>query len=231
MKPIWIVLISVIVAGGLAGGGTYYYLDKQAKTDKADLQVQIDDLSAKLNAKTEELAVANSSISTGTAATTSTDETAGWKTYTNSNHGYSFKYPTDWILTEHEDNSISAMSPETKASIDKAVAAGQIYNYGGDMWFKYYSSVAEEAENKANNYGATTLDQLIDRDPMIEKIGNYTLGGISGYDVGRAGYGTYYSILVVRNGHLFEVYFENINTKADVTATEKKILGTYRFTD
>ena len=29
---------------------------------------------------------------------TTTDETAGWKTYTDTNYGFSFKYPTDWFI-------------------------------------------------------------------------------------------------------------------------------------
>jgi len=53
MKPIWIILISVIVTGGLVSGGTYYFVNSKADRDKENLQAQINDLSKKYeNAQT-----------------------------------------------------------------------------------------------------------------------------------------------------------------------------------
>ncbi|MEK7109395.1 MAG: PsbP-related protein [Patescibacteria group bacterium] len=50
---------------------------------------------------------------------TTTDETAGWKTYTDTNYGFSFKYPTDWFIKKNNDGigvffSKSPTTPLTK---------------------------------------------------------------------------------------------------------------------
>lgn len=44
MSKIWVVIITAIVSIAIAGGGTYYYLNNQAESNKADLQSQINEL-------------------------------------------------------------------------------------------------------------------------------------------------------------------------------------------
>ncbi|MCX6812176.1 MAG: hypothetical protein NTW79_00945 [Candidatus Berkelbacteria bacterium] len=70
---LWI-LLSVILAAGISGAGIWYYMNHKLTTDKNNLQNQIDDLN-------KQLADLKS-------------PTYGWKTYTNSAYGFSFKYPT-----------------------------------------------------------------------------------------------------------------------------------------
>jgi hypothetical protein len=47
MKPIWMILVTVLLSVGLAGGATYYFVNTKATTDKNSLQSQINDLNAK----------------------------------------------------------------------------------------------------------------------------------------------------------------------------------------
>ncbi len=91
MKTIWVVIISVVVSGALVGGGTYYFLNKQATTDKDALQAQINDLNVKITAAEKALADAQ--------GTTPTGATTGWNTYTNSVYGFNLEYPTGWTKT------------------------------------------------------------------------------------------------------------------------------------
>ena len=90
MNTFWKVFVTVIITAGVIGGGGYYYMSKKATNDKNKLQSQIDDLNKQI---TDLKAASTSSTSASTAIT---DETASWKTYTNSTYAFSFKYPTSW---------------------------------------------------------------------------------------------------------------------------------------
>lgn len=56
MKTIWVVVITVVITGVLVGGGTYYFLNKQATDDKNALQAQITELGAQVAAAEQSLA-------------------------------------------------------------------------------------------------------------------------------------------------------------------------------
>ena len=49
VKTIWIILISVVVFGGLIGGGTYYLVNTKVTKDKIDLQAQINNLNTRIS--------------------------------------------------------------------------------------------------------------------------------------------------------------------------------------
>ncbi|MCX6812044.1 MAG: PsbP-related protein [Candidatus Berkelbacteria bacterium] len=89
MKTWLKILIAVVLTIIIVGGGTYYYMQRKLTNDKNNLQSQIDSL----NKQIKDLQTTSSTSSTSTTATT--DPTAGWKTYTNSTYGFSFKYPAD----------------------------------------------------------------------------------------------------------------------------------------
>lgn len=82
MKPWASILITVIVTAGIAGGGTYYFINKSTTVDKDSLQSQITELEKKLVEKE--------------AVATVASETADWKTYANTKYGYSVKFSPDW---------------------------------------------------------------------------------------------------------------------------------------
>lgn len=80
------ILLSVFLAITLLIGG-YLFLQVQGLTKQlAQLQVQ----------------PTATPLSTEIPSPT-TDPTANWKTYTNTTHGFSFKYPSDWILNSEGD--------------------------------------------------------------------------------------------------------------------------------
>ncbi|MDO8471814.1 MAG: PsbP-related protein [bacterium] len=163
---------------------------------------------------------------TKTTTAAKTDKMADWKTYSNTKYGFSFKYPSDWKMSENGGNNadpsvVSIVSPETQ----KAPGSSP-----DDMSVYYYPSVADEPENKLNKLGATTLDDMIKKNSMITKIGSTEIGGVQATDVIWGGLGSYYAILTTKNSHLYKVWFSNTSDKSMLTSVEKQILASFTFT-
>jgi hypothetical protein len=102
-KRIIITTAFVLLSAAIVGGTTWYIMDKNANDIKAsndksvsELQKQIDELKT---AKADTLA---------TPTTTAVDKTAGWKTYTNNDLKISFKYPTNYTLSDMSSAWISS---------------------------------------------------------------------------------------------------------------------------
>lgn len=100
MSTVWKIVIAVVVTLAVAGGGTYYYMNQKATSEKDELQSQIDDL----NKQVEDLqTAATSAVDISSEATT--DEIADWKTYANSTYGFSFKYPAELTVSDQLDQT------------------------------------------------------------------------------------------------------------------------------
>jgi len=92
MKPIWIVLISVIVSGALVGGSAYYIEKTKANAQKDDLNSQITTLQKQVkDLQTKSTASTSATTSTATTAATSTaaatDYLTTLKTFCDGQHG------------------------------------------------------------------------------------------------------------------------------------------------
>lgn len=159
------------------------------------------------------------------------NQTANWKTYTSEKYGFSFQYPNDWKLSENSGNNsdrsvATIVSPETqKLAQDKQVI------YSEDISIYYYPSISDGDENATKNLGATTLEELINKDATITKIGSTEIGGKEATDVLWGGMGLYYAILVTNDSHLYKIWFSNIDNKDNLTSIEKTILSTFKFTN
>ena len=112
MPTFWKVFIAVIVTAGIVGGGGYYYMSKKAASDKSKLEAEI----AGLEKTLADLKSAGSSSSTSSA----TDETAGWKTYTNEPYKFGFKYPA--TLTDLNDRLPTTVTTENLPSKDLEIS-------------------------------------------------------------------------------------------------------------
>jgi hypothetical protein len=98
MKPIWVVLITVLATAVLVGGGTYYFLNQKLEKDKTSLQKQIDDLKeVTVTADTADAAIVD------TTSAPVVDVTADWKNFTDNTHSLSFKYPATWGMKSSQD--------------------------------------------------------------------------------------------------------------------------------
>lgn len=166
-----------------------------------------------------------------TSPTATVDETAGWKTYTGAY--FNFKYPPDWQLVTTglgDQNLMSRLiSPETQKKLKVGEVCTEICLQQID--FYYYDKVANERENKSNNYGATTLDELVTKSTTFTKIGPITINDVVGYDGIRAGLATYYQIYLSKSGHLYEIFFNHRNEKSNVSSTESLIIKSYKISN
>lgn len=91
MSSFWKVFIGIAVTLIVAGGGTYYYMNQKLENEKSDLQSQINEL----NKQIEDLQATQTTAPADSDTDETAGETAGWKTYTNSTYGFSFKYPSE----------------------------------------------------------------------------------------------------------------------------------------
>lgn len=220
------ITLSVLLTAVVVGGGVWYFIDKKADEEKKQLNQRISDLE-KQNTESQ---VTNENPE-GPAAN---QQAISWKTYKNGKYGFNLQYPSTWTITEnagsnYDKSVVSLASPETVSAFN--AANGQEGIYSDDISVYYYISVADEAENKENNYGARTIDQLITTNKAIEKIGSVTLGGLASTEVYWGGLGKYYTILTMKDDHLFKTFFSNVSDKAKLTETEKKILSSFQFTN
>jgi len=159
---------------------------------------------------------------------------ADWLVYKNPTYGFGFKYPKEWKAQEkvgpNSDQAVvSLTSPETSQKTSSSTNVGPLSQY--DFSVYYYDSVAEEIENKSNNWGATTLDELISKSKGVVKLTAVSkLGDANAIDVVWSGEGTYYTILATKNNHLYKIFFANRSAATELTLNEKEILRTFQFT-
>jgi hypothetical protein len=127
-KTVLMVTLTVLVTAVLVGGGTYYLLNAKADKDQKALQTQIDELTGKVATNDNTNAVA--------------DVTADWKTYTNTDYGFSFKYPINWNLNLGKPNSSANIVDKIDFSTNLTGADGQ-YSYFS-IESKTYSGTASD---------------------------------------------------------------------------------------
>ena len=157
------------------------------------------------------------------------DFKSGWNIYSNEEYEFSFSYPPSWILSEeagqnYDPSVVSLLSPETKSLIDQKLTF-----LADDISVYYYPTVMEETENKMNNLGATTLDELIDKSSTTEKVGQTTVDGLDAIEVIVGGNYASYALYVLNNDQLYIFSFSGTGSREQVTPTESMILSTVSF--
>lgn len=95
MKNLWTIPLIIVITAVVVGGATYALVSSKISKDQQVLMNQVNDLQKQVSQKPVIPQTNNSIV---------TDETAGWKTYTNSQYGFSFKYPSEWLLAEKTEN-------------------------------------------------------------------------------------------------------------------------------
>ncbi|MFA7253198.1 MAG: hypothetical protein WC107_01440 [Patescibacteria group bacterium] len=145
---IWLqVLITVLITAGVAGGGTYYFANAKATKDKDNLQVQIDELGAKLAKEN-----INSTIS---------------ETYTNTKYGFQLTLNDLWLgykwqeipSTSYQTSFIRFYAPTVDPNIKTDTTLGgkyaNIFNiviYTLTQWAAIQAAGDADAKDlKANN--------------------------------------------------------------------------------
>lgn len=156
-----------------------------------------------------------------------------WKLYENKEEKFRFKYPENWTMQADKDeygNTIVKLnSPETLANSQKeAEAAGsEAVESASDVVIRCAPTVAESSINKANEYGATTLRELVGKDPDMTRIAEAGLDGVQTIEVIVHGEGDSYEKYIEKDGRLYEISFTYRADKESLTETEKNILGLF----
>jgi len=186
-----LILVGVLV---LIAGGVYYLGIKKAPVQ----QVQ------------------NPMVTFQTAQATPTpstsDQTVNWKTYTNNENNYSFKYPQTWQL-EQEGTTIRIFDPKSK--------------YSESFSFITYSPVSPKKLSLLSIEDFVKQQQ--DNIPYLQ-FTPITIGGIEGKrttDI--PGADVYDTVFVKRGSTIYKI--ELSNEGASITKdTFDQILSTFKFT-
>lgn len=207
MKTFWIILVTVIVAGGLAGGGTYGYLNNKANSDKKNIQTQIDYLNNQVIALNGQLSLV----------------TTDWKTYTNTTYNFTFKYPSTWVL--HEG---AILTPSEVLTLDSNDGISeQAKNPTNSLIFTHYNSMSDFDASWSGSKNATTIDEFIQNENYT-KVGTKNIGGIDSTEFleGSLG-GNNFNIAIKNNNGVLLI--QSIG-KDQLPAIESEVLSTFQFT-
>lgn len=162
-----------------------------------------------------------------------TYQTADWKTYTNEEYGFTFKYPAHWKLDRDTNimgykNLVELTSPDTNLAFHVSGNAGHTV----DFVIHYEKSIADQVENKAYNLNASTIEELLQRSTTLKKVGTTTIGDQTAtlaQGSTEVGHRESYTIMLERNKHIWEIQTKS-DGKSDQYPIEKHILSTFQFT-
>jgi hypothetical protein len=157
---------------------------------------------------------------------TNSSPTADWKTYTNTQYGFEVKYPSTWTAKPNYSGSsfkpsvISLLSPE-------ALKASTPYQKN-KMDINVYS-LAEL--NDIHKFNSNNLEDYLNANGTdVVSYSKSTLNGVNAYDAKEAGLGTYFAIYIERDAKIYQLFFDAIGSRAELSETEKEILSTFKFT-
>lgn len=172
-------VIVALLVGSLIGGGTYWYVHNKSEQDKAGLQAKVDTLTNQVSELESAKSTANVSATASTAVPATTAPSSDTrKTYANTTYGVTFKYPKDWIISEHLD-------PESGiygiGITDKIVPNS---DYPGMASISIYPSL-KILDTTTTHTGKTTLQEYLDAstkgDAYYLNVATATVAGKDGF--------------------------------------------------
>lgn len=144
-----------------------------------------------------------------------------WLTYNNASYGFSFEYPSDWrVITDSGNNYDKSIISIINPNMDTS----NFYDFS----VYSYLSVIDLPENTS---GAFTIDEFVDNNPSMTKIGNIDLDGIKATDAIWGGNSSSYIILAKNGQRIYMLEFDNVFDANKLSDTKKKILSTFKFLD
>lgn len=168
------------------------------------------------NQKLKNQLSSSSSTSTTSSSTTSTtssavDPTAGWKTYTNNEYGFSIKYPSSWSMNG-DINTFNGVAFSTQGEMSSKITISG------------YKSVSDYSE-KYN-----TLEDFIKEQCSDGTANPTTLDSNKAYECDRGVESSEFTIIVQREGKLILIGFPNIIGRDKLTSDQENVLASFKFT-
>lgn len=227
MKTIWIVLLTVIISGGVIGGGTYYLVNAKETKDKDSLQAQIDNLSVTLSQKQTELTNLTNTTTSGSTNSTASSETASWKTFTSTK--FSIKYPSTWTAKDYPssgDNEAGLYSTANQVKdASNVVQPNIIVAYSGSL-----DKFVTDNSNGSKKY--TTLKAFLEETYSMTdaQIATHAVvaNDITGYWIYTKDATT---VFFPKDSSVYFVTFWDQKTYDQIAQEQKKILSTLIFTN
>lgn len=218
--PLLIMAASVVAVGTVATVAVVQNNKKPQQTQTTTTQTSSNtnqkstntSVNTKTNQATNANAQANTNVSTN--ANVAVDETAGWKTYTNAEFGYSIKYPADWPI---EPDSTATKSAVTIGNIPNEPSAGPFTVYVKKNDTDVRAFITSYRQGYPDGCGAEQ-EVTIDGERWIALDCKEAFAGQNKK-----------SYFVSHNGSIFHIYF--IEGSGEINETFQKILSTLRFTE
>jgi hypothetical protein len=212
-SPIVPIVLSVLVSALVFGGLGYYFGQSMASNN------------------TTQTTTYSSPTATATVATiatttpTPTSSAATTKAFENKDHGYSFKYPSDWVdvTTSYKGTDLTLFTPKTDYYAKQPGTTEVL----PDVQMSYYATVKDLTKNE------TTLADYLKNQKGTPNVVSYSskkVGGVDGYEVEVGGLGDYKAYYVEKNGHLYTLEFPSSNFTAAIGTDQAAILASFTFT-
>lgn len=159
-------------------------------------------------------------------------DTSDWKTYRNSVHNFSFKYPKDWMAEEYSDKSgLFLMSPETIRIQKDEKNLG----YPMDLTVSFFSSLKDYdcvgiCSNTARNY--EDIEKYLLEDPFnYFGVGQILINGKRAFEAVVGGNRAEYGVFIENSGSIYFLKFGTAENKAALSEVQKNILMTFRVNE
>ena len=146
---------------------------------------------------------------------------------------FAFSYPATWLLNQDASTSVSLASPETlkmRQMYDSAPKAEGCATCEPNMVITYYPTIAEEPGNKIGRLGATSLSDLLKKDPNLKVLGTISVDNTPATEVDLTDMVRVYSLYIEKGKALYTVTFNNRANKSELSAEEKAILASLKLT-
>lgn len=207
-----LVIMGVVLAIIIVGAGTYY------------LGVNKDKSSTNVNNQQIQASPTTQSTPTG-LQTSSTDETANWKTYTNTQQSFTIKYPNGVEIEEENGGGVLLilLGPTQKR--------GAGFYDGIFLRFKSNSLKDKNINQVADEELQKEKDTFDTNGHVIENTKQVTLAGISGYTYTIANVGIHtFTYLPNKSGGYVIILNSTVDpTGKDFQKSADQILSTFKF--
>ena len=162
------------------------------------------------------------------------DTTAGWKTYTNSQYGFSFKYPKEWVISENGSGpTVSVWSSEKKKqeSVNAIIPIYPEFSVN----YKDLASFKDFAKSLVGK-DVSGVKDFVSSYGYFGSYADININGQKGYAVVSVANRAVYTLYVESNGGVYVLGTEDLsegsydpkNPKIDENV--KKIISTFKFT-